>query len=111
MQINLHTAEQRTTTGNGDVSTEPGFQARSLIVSISQISVNLLGSVLFKVQHSLDGSTWIDVPNLATSSLSTTGTVTITISPMFSTMDNLRLAWTFTNANSVTFIAAVTGDK
>lgn len=111
MQLTLHASQQETETGNGSTNTEPGFQIRALIVNVTQISVNLLGTVTFKVQHSDDGSTWIDIPNLSTSGLSATGAVTIAISPVFSCLDSLRVVWTFTNANSVTFIATVTGDK
>lgn len=111
MQLSLHSSTQRTGTGNGDIYTEPGFQIRALVVNISQISVNLLGSVTFKVQHSADGSDWADVANLATAGLSATGIVTVSISPVFSCLDNLRVVWTFNNSNSVTFTAFVTGDK
>lgn len=111
MQLNLHTSSQRMATGNGETYVEPGFQVRALVVNISQISVNLLGTVTFKVQHSADGTDWADLPNLATSGLSSTGIVTVSISPVFSCLDNLRVVWTFNNANSVTFTAFVTGDK
>lgn len=111
MQIILHNLVQRTGTGNGDVFVEPGFQARALVVNISQISVNLLGNISFKVQHSMDGADWVDIPNLATAGLTGTGITIISISPVFSALNNIRIVWTFTNANSVTFMAAVTGDK
>lgn len=111
MQLSLHSSAQRTGTGNGDTYVEPGFQVRALVINISQISVNLLGTITFKVQHSADGNDWADVPNLATSGLSATGIVTVSISPVFSCLDNLRVVWTFNNANSVTFTAFVTGDK
>lgn len=111
MQLSIHASAQRTGTGNGEMYVEPGFQVRALVVNVSQISVNILGNVTFKVQHSADGNDWSDVPNLATSGLSATGIVTVSISPVFSCLDNLRIVWTFANANSVTFTAFVTGDK
>jgi hypothetical protein len=111
MQLILHPSAQETTSGDGPNSVEPGLQIRALVVNVSQISVNLLGTVTFKVQHSSDGSTWFDIPNLASTGISATGAVTISISPVFSCMDHIQLVWTFNNANSVTFTAVVTGDK
>lgn len=111
MQIVLHPSSQEQGTGNGDTLTEPNVSVRALIVSITGISVNLLGNITFKVQHSLDGSAWVDVPNFATAGLSATGSVTVGLSPAFATFDNIRVVWTFSNANSVTFTATVTGDK
>lgn len=111
MQVGLHSSAQRTGNGNGDDIIEPGFQARALIINVSQISVNLLGSISFKVQHSFDGSDWSDIPNLATAGLTGVGITTVAISPVFSCLNHIRVVWTFGNANSVTFVAVVTGDK
>lgn len=108
--LSLHDSSQETSTGNGTPWIEPEFQARSLIVNVTQISVNLLGSVTLKAQHSPDGSTWIDIPNMSTSGLSATGAITISVSPAFSTLGQVRVVWTFNNANSITFTAFVTGD-
>lgn len=111
MQLILHESSQVQASGNSGLFTEPDFYVRSILIKISAISVNLLGNISFKLQHSSDGDDWIDVPNAATGNLSSTGTTTITIDPSFQCLNNLRLVWTFTNANSVTFFGAVLGSK
>lgn len=111
MQLILHPSGQEQGTGTGLTMTEPGLAIRALIVTISNISVNLLGTVTLKVQHSMDDSTWVDIPNLATAGLSAAGSVTIGLSPIFSAFDHIRVVWAFNNANSITFTATVTGEK
>ena len=111
MQLLLHASAQRTGTGQTDGYTEPDFKVRSLWINVSQISVNLLGSITIKVQHSENGSEWTDVPNLTTGGLSSTGKTTISLDPSFATLDNLRIVWTFNNANSITFTAIILGAK
>lgn len=111
MQVILHGSAQETATGNGMDFVEPSLLAQNLIVAVTQISVNLLGSISFKVQHSPDGSTWVDVPNLATGGISATGTTTISLNPVGALMNHLRVVWTFADANSVTFTAILTGAK
>lgn len=111
MQVDLHVSAQEQGSGSSDTYTEPSFRARSMVIKITAISVNLLGTVTFKLQHSPDGSTWFDVPSMTTTGLSATGTTIVSVDPTFSCFDNLRLMWTFTNANSVTFYGAVLGDK
>lgn len=111
MQIELHPSAQETSSGNGFLYSEPSLRPKLLIVSVSQISVNLLGNVVIKVQHSYDGTNWIDIPNLTTGGLTATGTLAIGLSSIFDAADNLRVVWTFSNANSVTFSAAVIGAK
>jgi len=107
----LHSLDQEQATGNGIKSPEPSLNAQSLIIVISQISIGLLGTVTFKVQHSGDGSTWIDVPNLATNGLNSTGNTTMSLNPSIALLDYQRIVWTFNNANSVTFAAYLTGQK
>lgn len=111
MQIDLHASGQEQGTSSSATYTEPGFRARSLVIKIAAISVDLLGTIVFKLQHSPDGSTWFDVPSMTTTGLSAVGTTMVTVEPPFSCFDNLRLAWIFTNANSVTFYGAILGDK
>lgn len=111
MQIDLHPSSQEQATGNTDTYSEPNFRARSMVVKITAISVQLLGTITFKLQHSPDASTWFDVPSMTTTGLSATGTTIVSVDPTFSCFDNLRLVWTFNNANSVTFYGAVLGDK
>lgn len=112
MQIILHASAQRQGTGNSDGYTEPDFKARSILIRVTAISVNLLGNITFRLQHSADGSSdWLDVPGMATGAISSTGTTNLTIDPGFACFDNLRLAWTFNNANSVTFYGAALGTK
>lgn len=111
MQIILHESSQETATGNTLDYVEPGFTITALVVTVSQISVNLLGNVMMKVQYSFDGSTWLDVPNLATGAITATNTITVNLSGGFPTGDHVRLAWTFNNANSITFTAFALGVK
>lgn len=111
MQLVLHPSAQEQGNGNSSTYIEPDFKIRSVLVRVTNISVNLLGSITFRLQHSADGSDWLDVPNAATGNISATGTTTITIDPGFACFDNLRLAWTFNNANSVTFYGAALGSK
>lgn len=111
MQLLLHNSTQETGTGNSGDYTEPDFNVSRLIVSVSQISVNLLGSVTVKAQCSPDGSNWFDIPNLATGGLTTTGAVTVNLSSVFNTGDHVRIVWTLNNANSVTFTAYIVGEK
>lgn len=111
MTSELHASSQETATGNGATCPEPAFIVQNLIVAVTQISVNALGNVKFKVQHSNDGSTWIDIPNLATGNITATGTTTISLNPSCAVLDYQRIVWTFTNANSITFAAYITGTK
>lgn len=111
MTNTLHMSGQEQATGNGISSPEPALTAQNLIVSVTAISVNLLGYVTFKVQHSADGGTWFDVPSLSTGNISSTGTTTISLDPPVSLLDYQRVVWTFSNANSVTFAAYLTGTK
>lgn len=111
MQIVIHPSAQKQGTGSTETYTEPDFKVRSILIAITAISVNLLGNVTFRLQHSLDGSDWVDVPGAATGNLSATGKTTVTIDPAFACFDNLRFAWTFNNANSVTFSGAALGTK
>lgn len=111
MQLILHELEQSQSSNNSTVYTEPNFKLRSLVIRVTAISINLLGSVTFKVQHSFDGNDWIDIPNTTTGAISATGSTTLNVSPEFSCFDHVRLAWTFNNMNSVTFYGAVLGNK
>lgn len=111
MTNTLHASAQETASGNGVSSPEPSLTGQNFIVTITQISVQVLGSVTFKVQHSADESTWIDVPNLSTGNLTSTGTTTISLNPSVALLDYQRVVWTFNSANSVTFAAYLTGTK
>lgn len=112
MTNTLHQSGQEQATGNGPSSPEQSFLLQNLIVSVTQIAVTpILGSITFKVQHSADGNTWVDVPNLATGAITGTGTTTISLSPACAALDYQRIVWTFTNAQSVTFAAYLTGAK
>lgn len=111
MQLLLHASAQRTGTGDGPNLTEPNLKISGLIVNVSQISVNLLGSITIKVQHSADGSTWFDIPNLATTGLTATGDVFVGLSSPFIAGDYIQVVYTFANANSITFAAYIVGEK
>lgn len=112
MTIVYHPSAQETASGNSSANIEPGLKLKSLVVSVSQISVNVLGGIVLKLQHSADGTDWFDVPNFATGSLTGTGNVTVAITDdAFVVADFTRLVWTFTNANSITFVAFATGTK
>jgi len=111
MQILLHPSAQRQGNGSSDEYIEPDFKARSILIRVTAISVNLLGSITFRLQHSADGSDWLDVPNMLTGAISATGTTTLTVDPGFACFDHLRISWTFNNANSVTFSGSALGTK
>lgn len=111
MQLVLHPSSQEQSTGYSEIYTEPDFKIRSVVIKITAISVNLLGTITFKLQHSIDGSDWVDVPGATTQGINATGLTTITIDPEFACFNSMRLAWTFTNANSTTFYGAVLGTK
>lgn len=107
----LHESSQELQSGNGSACPESNLAIQTLVVSVSQISVNLLGTVSFKVQHSQDKVIWLDVPGLATGNLNSADTVTVTLNPLFAVLDYQRVVWTFNNANSVTFSATILGLK
>lgn len=111
MQIPLHPSTQEQATGSSDTYVEPNFLVRSMVIQVTAISIQLLGNVVFKLQHSPNGSDWFDVPNVTTTGISATGSTTISVSPSFCCFDYMRIAWTFSNTNSVTFYGAVLGDK
>lgn len=111
MQVSLHDSSQETSSGSGSIATEPNLRPRTLIVNVSQVSVNLLGSITIKVQHSYDGANWLDIPNLATGGITATGIVSVVLTSSSDVADNLRVVWTFANANSITFTAVVVGAK
>jgi hypothetical protein len=111
MQLTLHPSGQEIATGQTAEYIEPNLRIRSLVVNVSAISVNLFGNITFKIQYSADGSNWFDVPNLATGNITATGSMIISLSEDFPTLDHIRLAWTFTNANSVTFTGIISGVK
>lgn len=110
MQLLIHDSAQRTGNGDSGDYIEPNFVISRLVLSVSQISVNLLGSVAIKAQCSPDGTTWFDIPNLS-STLSATGAVAVNLSSPFRAGDHLRVVWTFANANSITFSAYLVGEK
>lgn len=107
----LHESAQETESANGITSPEPSLTAQNFIIVVSEISVDTGGYVTFKVQHSADGETWIDVPNLSTSGITSTGSITISVTPAIAVLDCQRVVWTFVNANTVTFAAFLTGHK
>jgi hypothetical protein len=111
MQLILHSSSQETTTGNSGDYIEPDFAAIALIINVSAISLQLFGNIVMKVQHSADGSNWFDIPNLATGNITATGALTVSLAGGFATGDHIRLVWTFTNANSITFTAFAVGVK
>lgn len=111
MQIILHPSTQETATGATSLYVEPDFAITALVVSVSQISLQLLGNVTMKVQYSADGTNWFDVPNLSTGNITATGSMTVSLAGGFATGDNVRLSWTFNNANSITFTAFALGVK
>lgn len=111
MQLLIHPSAQRTTNGDSGDYIEPDLKVSRLVVDVTQISVNLLGNVTIKAQCSPDGSNWFDIPNLATGGLSATGAVTVNLSSIFRAGDHLRIVWTFSNANSITFTAYIVGEK
>lgn len=109
MQLTLHESAQETASGSTSVIVEPNLRTRSIIVNVTQISINLFGNVTFKVQHSADGTNWFDVPSLGTGNITTTGAVIVSLSEDFPTFSYIRMSWTFTNANSVTFSGFILG--
>jgi len=111
MQIILHPSMQETGTIAGTIITESNVLVTSLIITITQISLNTGGNIVFKVQHSADQQTWIDVPNLITGNITSVGSVTISLSSIFALADNFRVVCTFSNALSVTFTAFICGIK
>lgn len=111
MQVTLHSSAQETENGQTNEYVEPNLRIRSIVINVSQISVNLFGNITFKVQYSADGSNWFDIPNLATGNITATGTVIVSLSEDFPTLDHIRMVWTFNNANSVTFTGIVSGVK
>lgn len=111
MQLLLHESAQRTATGDGPDLVEPNLKVSGLIVDVSQISINLLGNVTIKVQHGPDGNTWFDIPNLATAGLTATGKVFVGLSSPFIASNYVQVAYTFSNANSITFSAYLVGEK
>jgi len=110
MQRILQPLAQRQGNGYSATYGEPGFRANSLLIRITNISVNSLGSIVFKLQHSADGSDWLDVPGLTTQGLSTVGATTVTVNPPFACLDYMRIAWVFNNANRVTFYGVMLGE-
>lgn len=111
MQIILHPLAQRQSTGTAEPYQEPGFAITALVINVSNISLNLLGNITMKVQHSVDGVNWFDVPNLATGNITGTGALTVNLADGFATGNYIRLSWTFTSANSITFTAFALGVK
>lgn len=111
MQLMLHPSSQEIGNGSATEVIEPGLACTALIIGVSQISVNVLGNIVIKVQHSVDGLNWFDVPNLATGGLTATGAMTVTLAGAFATGDHIRASWTFSNANSITFTAFIVGVK
>lgn len=111
MENVLHQSSQETGNGNGPACPESNLAIQTFILTVSQISVNLLGSISFKVQHSQDQQTWLDVPSLATGEINSTGTTTVSLNPLFAVLGYQRVVWTFNNANSVTFSATILGLK
>lgn len=109
MQLTLHSSTQETTSGNTAAIMEPNLSIRSIIVDVTQISVNLFGNITFKIQHSADEMNWFDVPSLGSGNITTTGSVIISLSQDFPTFQYIRMSWTFTNANSVTFSGYILG--
>lgn len=111
MQLLIKDSSQVTATGNSGDYVEPNFNIARLVIDVSQISVNLLGSITIKAQCSPDGENWFDIPNLSTGGLTATGAVTVNLSSLFRAGDHLRIVWTFSNANSITFKAYLVGEK
>src|SRR6185295_2123387 len=99
----LHASGQEQATGNGISSPEPGLIVQNLIITVTAISMSVLGTVTFKVQHSNDASSWVDIPNLATGGISATGNTTVSLSPAVAALDYQRVVWTFNGTGSVTF--------
>lgn len=110
MQLLIHDSAQHTSSGDSGNYIEPGFKVARFVVDVTQISVNVLGSIGLKVQCSPDGENWFDIPNLSTT-VSATGAVAVNLGNSFLAGDNLRVVWTFNNANSITFSAYLVGDK
>lgn len=111
MQLILHDLAQSQSSNVSATYSEPDFKISSLVIKITGISINILGSITFKLQHSFDGQDWVDVPNFVTGNITTTGTTTVSVDPSFSCFNHLRLSWTFNDANSVTFYGAALGNK
>lgn len=111
MQIIIHPSAQEVATGNSGDYEEPDFAVTALIVNITQISLQILGNIVLKIQHSPDGTNWFDVPNLTTGTITSTGSLTVSLSGGFATGNHVRVVWTFTNANSITFTAFAVGVK
>ena len=109
MQNLIHPSSQETQSGSTNEIIEPSFKPSSLVIQVSQISVNVLGSITFKAEQSPDGSTWFALPNLTTGAITTTGAVIVSLSTPVDALDHLRVTWTFSNANSVTFSATLLG--
>ena len=108
VQVQLQPVMQRQASGNGASKNEPNLSVQSLIIMVSQINVQALGSVTFKVQHSPDNIGWLDVPGLTTGAITGPGNTTVTLNSMFVLCDFQRIVFTFTNANIVTFGAYIT---
>ena len=111
MQIILQKALQKSGSGSSTSWAEPNFKLNGMLVKVSAISINSLGTAVIKLQHSDDNSTWIDIPGAATNGLNSIGNTFVIANPTVTCFDYLRIAWTFNNVNSCTFACSITGDK
>lgn len=96
----IHPLTQRTTTGNGtdvDHGALTTFGA-SAVLQVTQYAT--LTNAVIKVQHSVDGSAWVDLITFATvtgANVSERLTVAGTVNR------HIRATWTLTGAGSITF--------
>lgn len=104
----LHSSQTETSSGVGATQLMSVHNCVGLFVNVSAVSGTLPGLVL-KLQHSPDGQTWYDVPNVVSGTISTVGTFNLSPSSGQSVADYVRCVWTITGVSpNFTFDTLIT---
>lgn len=93
MDLLLHPLAAESATGVSGSFDNGGLIVAGLFVNVTAVS-GTLPTLIVKVQHSPDGTTWYDVPNLTTASLGGLATVSIMLSTLTPLADHVRCIWT-----------------
>lgn len=103
MTTNFHSSSAETTSGSSSVLDAPGLGVGGLFVNTTTVS-GTLPTMVVKIQHSPDGSTWYDVPGLATTTISSVIGVSVILSTLTPLSDHIKAVWTLGGSNpSFTF--------
>lgn len=101
--VSLHALSAETTTGNGTSVDGTASSANGGFATLHVTANTMNNNMVFKVQHSADNSTWVDLATFSTVATTVKTSERIEVASSTTVNRYLRATWTASGSGSVTF--------